>query len=78
MVQRRNALQAWAELSCGFMGRSPDHLASALVGQRIGLDVFKKHSEARAKAFADYFEEASRNDCSSAKTELTLRLEETD
>jgi 4-hydroxyphenylacetate 3-monooxygenase len=44
------------------MGRSPDHLASALVGQRIGLDVFQKHGEQRAKAFADYFEEASRND----------------
>jgi 4-hydroxyphenylacetate 3-monooxygenase len=62
IVQRRKALQAWAELSCGFMGRSPDHLASALVGQRIGLEVFQKHSEARAKAFADYFEEARRND----------------
>jgi 4-hydroxyphenylacetate 3-monooxygenase len=62
MVQRRKALQAWAEQSCGFMGRSPDHLASALVGQRIGLDVFQKHGEQRAKAFADYFEEASRND----------------
>jgi 4-hydroxyphenylacetate 3-monooxygenase len=62
MVQRRKALQAWAELSCGFMGRSPDHLASALVGQRVGLEVFQKHSEARAKAFADYFEEARRND----------------
>ncbi|MGE0036741.1 MAG: 4-hydroxyphenylacetate 3-hydroxylase family protein [Xanthobacteraceae bacterium] len=62
MVQRRKALQAWAEPSCGFMGRSPDHLASALVGQRIGLDVFQKHGEKRAKAFADYFEEASRND----------------
>jgi 4-hydroxyphenylacetate 3-monooxygenase len=62
MVQRRKALQAWAEQSCGFMGRSPDHLASALVGQRIGLDVFQKHGEQRARAFADYFEEASRND----------------
>ena len=62
MVRRRKALQAWAELSCGFMGRSPDHLASALVGQRIGLDVFKNHSEERAKAFAGYFDEASRND----------------
>jgi len=62
MVQRRKAMQAWAELSCGFMGRSPDHLASALVGQRIGLDVFQKHGEKRAKALADYFEEASRND----------------
>ena len=44
------------------MGRSPDHLASALVGQRVGLEVFQKHSEERAKAFADYFEEARRND----------------
>ena len=42
MVERRRALMAWAECSFGFMGRSPDHLASALVGQRIGLDVFKR------------------------------------
>ncbi|MBM3526494.1 MAG: 4-hydroxyphenylacetate 3-monooxygenase [Alphaproteobacteria bacterium] len=62
MVQRRKAMQAWAELSYGFMGRSPDHLASALVGQRMGIEVFRKHGEARAKALADYFEEASRND----------------
>ena len=62
MVLRRKALQAWAALSCGFMGRSPDHLASALVGQRMGIDVFRKHSPERAKAFADYFDYASRND----------------
>lgn len=62
MVQRRKALQAWAQLSCGFLGRSPDHLASALVGQRMGIDVFRKHGEDRAKALAGYFEEASRND----------------
>ncbi len=41
-VERRKALIAWAELSYGFMGRSPDHLASALVGQRMGLDVFEQ------------------------------------
>jgi 4-hydroxyphenylacetate 3-monooxygenase len=62
MVQRRKALQAWAGLSYGFMGRSPDHLASALVGQRMGIDVFRKHGEDRAKALQGYFEEASRND----------------
>ena len=62
MVQRRKALQAWAALSFGFMGRSPDHLASALVGQRMGIDVFRKHSPERAKAFADYFDYASKND----------------
>jgi 4-hydroxyphenylacetate 3-monooxygenase len=64
MVQRRKALQAWARLSYGFMGRSPDHLASALVGQRMGIEVFRrqKNGEARAKALENYFEEASRND----------------
>jgi len=62
MVDRRRALTAWAERSFGFMGRSPDHLASALVGQRIGLDVFARHDPARAKAFAGYFDYASRSD----------------
>src|ERR1700761_585212 len=62
MVLRRKALQAWARVHCGFMGRSPDHVASALVGQRMGIDVFKKHSPDRAKAFMDYFDYATRND----------------
>ena len=62
MMKRRKAMQAWAGLTFGFMGRSPDHVASTLVGQRMGLDVFQKHGPQRAKALADYFEEASRND----------------
>ena len=62
MVKRRKALQAWAALTCGYMGRSPDHLASALVGQRMGIDIFRKHSEERAKAFADYFDYATKSD----------------
>ena len=62
MVQRRKALHAWAEQSCGYFGRSPDHLASSLVGQRMGIEVFHKHGAERAKAFADYFDFASRND----------------
>jgi 4-hydroxyphenylacetate 3-monooxygenase len=62
MVSRRRALTAWAECSYGFMGRSPDHLASALVGQRMGLDIFERGGAERAKAFADYFDYASAND----------------
>ena len=50
MVQRRKALQAWARVHYGFMGRSPDHVASTLIGQRMGIEVFRKHGEARAKA----------------------------
>ncbi len=62
LVRRRKALQAWAALSGGFLGRSPDHLASSLIGQRMGLEVFRKHSEARAKAFAGYVDYATRSD----------------
>ena len=62
LVRRRKALQAWAALSCGFFGRSPDHLSSSFVGQRMGLEVFQRHGAARAKAVADYFDYASRSD----------------
>jgi 4-hydroxyphenylacetate 3-monooxygenase len=62
LVQRRKALEAWARVSYGFMGRSPDHVASTLIGQRMGLDVFARHAPARAKALADYVDYATRND----------------
>jgi 4-hydroxyphenylacetate 3-monooxygenase len=32
LVERRRALEAWANLSYGLFGRSPDHVASALSG----------------------------------------------
>jgi 4-hydroxyphenylacetate 3-monooxygenase len=62
LVQRRRALVAWAEQSGGFVGRSPDHVASSLLGQVIGIEVFRRHGEARARALLDYFDYASRND----------------
>jgi 4-hydroxyphenylacetate 3-monooxygenase len=62
MVERRKALTAWAELHKGFMGRSPDHVASALTGQLMGLDVFEKFDAKRAGAFADYMRYAASND----------------
>ncbi len=62
LVQRRKALQAWAQVSYGFMGRSPDHVASTLIGQCMGLEVFRKHGPARAKALANYADYATRND----------------
>ncbi len=62
LVQRRKALQAWARVSYGFMGRSPDHVASTLIGQRMGLEIFQKHGPARAKALDDYVDNATEND----------------
>ena len=55
LVSRREALVVWAEQHGGFMGRSPDHLASAVTGQLMGLEVFEAYDPARAKAFWDYY-----------------------
>src|SRR2546423_13033336 len=62
LVERRRAMTEWAELSSGFLGRAPDHVASSLLGQVIGIEVFRRHGEARAKALLDYFDYARRHD----------------
>jgi 4-hydroxyphenylacetate 3-monooxygenase len=62
LVTRRRALVEWAEQTCGFLGRAPDHVASSLVGQIIGIEIFRRHGAARAQALLDYFDYVSRND----------------
>lgn len=62
LVERRKAMTAWAELHGGFMGRSPDHLASAISGQVMGLDVFEAHGPRFAKAYRAYYEYARDRD----------------
>ena len=62
LVLRREALVAWAEQHGGFMGRSPDHLASAVTGQLMGLEMFRAHDAKRAEAFWNYYVHARDND----------------
>jgi 4-hydroxyphenylacetate 3-monooxygenase len=63
LIERRKALSEWAAQSCGYLGRAPDHVASSLLGQVIGIDVFRRHGKARAKALLDHFDHVSRHDC---------------
>ncbi|MCY1227071.1 Anthranilate 3-monooxygenase oxygenase component [compost metagenome] len=62
LVERRKALEAWAEQSGGFLGRSPDHVASCLSGMVMGLDVFERYDAQRAKALWNYYEYARDRD----------------
>src|SRR4029453_2567211 len=62
LIQRREALTAWAETTYGFMGRSPDHVASCLSGMVMGLEVFARHSPKRAGALQEYFTNARDHD----------------
>jgi Aromatic ring hydroxylase len=62
LVERRGALEAWTELHYGFMGRSPDHVASCISGMYMGIDVFEQYDPARAGALRDYYKYARDND----------------
>ncbi|MBR1154071.1 4-hydroxyphenylacetate 3-hydroxylase family protein [Bradyrhizobium sp. JYMT SZCCT0428] len=62
LVERRKALTAWAELHQGFMGRSPDHVASSISAMLIGSDVYEKHKGGKAGNVREYYKYARDND----------------
>ena len=62
LVTRRRSMEAWAECTYGYMGRSPDHVASSLAGMMMRLDLFRAHGEERAQALADYYQYVRDND----------------
>jgi 4-hydroxyphenylacetate 3-monooxygenase len=62
LVQRREALSAWAELHFGFMGRTPDHVASCVSGMYMGIEQFESYDPKRAAALRDYYAFARDND----------------
>jgi 4-hydroxyphenylacetate 3-monooxygenase len=62
LVKRREALDAWAETHFGFMGRSPDHVASCISGMYMGAEVFDSYDPKRADALRDYYRYARDND----------------
>src|SRR5580700_5846280 len=55
LLERRRALEAWAELHFGFMGRSPDHVASCISGMFMGIALFEAYDRKRAAAVRDYY-----------------------
>ncbi len=62
LVERREALVKWSRMTCGMVGRSPDHVASTMAGFRMGLHVFHENNPARARAVESYYEYARDND----------------
>jgi 4-hydroxyphenylacetate 3-monooxygenase len=62
LVARREALVAWAETHFGFMGRSPDHVASCMAGMYMGIEQFDAFDTKRGAALRNYFHYAREND----------------
>lgn len=51
-------MEAMAALTCGMVGRSPDHVAAALAGMVMGIEVFERVDPRGAGALLDYFRHA--------------------
>jgi 4-hydroxyphenylacetate 3-monooxygenase len=62
LVQRRLALEAWSALSCGMLGRGPEHVASVLAGMYMGREVFEAYDGRRAAALSEYYQYARDQD----------------
>ena len=62
LVARREALTAWAETHFGFLGRSPDHVASCVSGMYMGIEQFENYDPGRADALRSYYRFARDND----------------
>src|SRR5579862_2269281 len=62
LIGRREALTEWAETHFGFMGRSPDHVASCISGMYMGIEVFESFDPKRAEALRNYYEYARDHD----------------
>ena len=73
LVERRQALEAWAELHGGFIGRGPDHVASCISGIFMGLDVFEGYDPKRAAAVATTTATPATTTCTSATPSSTRK-----
>jgi 4-hydroxyphenylacetate 3-monooxygenase len=62
LLERRKALEAWSGLHYGFIGRSPDHVASCLAGMVMGIELFEQYDRDRAHAVRDYYRHCRDND----------------
>jgi len=60
--RRRLAIEAWSELSFGYLGRSPDHVASFFAGFSGSLDTFAKAGDRYAENVQRFYERARDED----------------
>ena len=60
--RRRLAIEAWSELSYGYLGRSPDHVASFFAGFSGSLETFAKAGDRYADNVQRFYERARDED----------------
>jgi 4-hydroxyphenylacetate 3-monooxygenase len=62
LALRREAMTLWSRATCGFFGRSPDHIPTSVCGMLMDIERFRKSGPARAQALEGWFEYARDRD----------------
>ncbi|SHE69147.1 4-hydroxyphenylacetate 3-monooxygenase [Seinonella peptonophila] len=60
--ERREAIEKWAKQTCGFVGRSPDHVAAFLAAFASHEEIFARGGERFAKNVQDFYKKARDED----------------
>ncbi|WP_018924332.1 4-hydroxyphenylacetate 3-monooxygenase, oxygenase component [Salsuginibacillus kocurii] len=68
LVARREAIQEWARISGGMMGRSPDYLNAEVMAMGVANDLFAEDDPMFAENARNYYEYARENDISLTHT----------
>jgi 4-hydroxyphenylacetate 3-monooxygenase len=77
LVARRKAIKLWAEASYGFMGRSPDYMASAITGFASAPEVFARGGPECAENLLRHYEYMRDNDLYQAHTIVNPQIDRT-
>jgi 4-hydroxyphenylacetate 3-monooxygenase len=76
LVDRRRAFKVWSEASFGFLGRSPDYMASAIAGMAAAPDAFTREARLRANVLAHH-RRMSEGDLFQAHTVVNPQIDRT-
>lgn len=68
--KRTETHRRFAEMSCGLLGRSPDHVASFAVGLAMRPDIFDDHRAGFGQHLQDYVKHMAKNDIFACYTVL--------
>ncbi|MFB4158996.1 4-hydroxyphenylacetate 3-monooxygenase, oxygenase component [Geomicrobium sp. JSM 1781026] len=68
IIKRRTAIQEWAKLSGGMMGRSPDYLNAEVMAMGVANDLFAEDDPMYAENARNYYEYARESDMSLTHT----------
>ncbi|ONI86897.1 4-hydroxyphenylacetate 3-monooxygenase [Actinosynnema sp. ALI-1.44] len=77
LVAKRVAFKAWAEASFGFLGRSPDYMATAISGFAAAPHVFTGATFDGAPNVLDFHARMARNDLFEAHTLVNPQIDRT-